>query len=94
MRIGRKRVVSLLASAQGAGRLDRANRYVYLARKIGMRLQLRLARSMKRRFCKHCYTFLIPGVNMRVRVRRGKVVIRCAACKKFTRIPFRPRSRA
>ncbi|MEW6070922.1 MAG: ribonuclease P, partial [Candidatus Thermoplasmatota archaeon] len=65
-----------------------ANRYVALARKIGMRHNIRLPAKYKRRFCKHCNYYLLPGVNARIRTRKSRVVIFCENCGKFTRIPF------
>ena len=64
-----------------------ANRYVQLARKIAMRFKIRLAKKYKRKFCKHCYTYL-AGANSRIRIQNRKVVIFCVSCKKFTRIPI------
>ena len=66
-----------------------AGRYVALARKIAMKVRLRLPLELKRRYCKHCYTLLKPGINARIRVRDGKVIISCLECKKFSRIPIR-----
>ena len=63
-----------------------ANRYVTLARKIAMKVRMRIPQVYKRRFCKHCYKYLQPGVNSRVRTRDGKVIISCFECNKFTRI--------
>ncbi|MBU0457728.1 MAG: ribonuclease P protein component 4 [Nanoarchaeota archaeon] len=63
-----------------------ANRYVTLARKIAMKVKIGIPLELKRRFCKHCYKYLMPGVNSRVRTRDGKVVISCFECKKFMRI--------
>lgn len=70
-----------------------ANRYVELARKIAMKARLRIPRELKRRFCKHCYSFLMPGTNARIRTREGKVVIYCLECKKYTRIPLNKRKK-
>jgi len=67
---------------------DRANRYVELARKIAMKVNLRLLKSQKRKFCSHCYTFLKTGVNARIRTRDKKLIIYCQKCKKYTRIPL------
>lgn len=64
-----------------------AHRYVTLARKVAMKVKLQMPRELKRKYCKHCYQFLMPGSNSRVRKRAGKVVIYCMECKKFTRIP-------
>ena len=66
-----------------------ANRYVTLARKLAMKVKAKIPTALKRRYCKHCYSYLQPGVNSRVRVRTGKVVISCLECKKFMRIPTR-----
>ncbi len=64
-----------------------AHRYVTLARKIAMKVKLRMPRELKRKYCKHCYKFLMPGANARIRTRDGKVIISCLECKKFMRIP-------
>jgi ribonuclease P protein subunit RPR2 len=66
-----------------------SNRYVTLARKLAMKVKIRMPKEHKRKFCKHCYKFLMPGKNSRIRTRDGKVIISCFECKKFTRIPVR-----
>lgn len=66
-----------------------AGRYVTLARKIAMKVRLHFPLELKRRYCKHCYSFLKPGINARIRIRGGKVIISCWECKKFSRIPIR-----
>ena len=66
-----------------------ANRYITLARKVAMKVKIRIPLELKRKFCKHCYKFLMPGINSRVRTRDGKVIISCFECKKFTRIPVK-----
>lgn len=66
-----------------------ANRYVALARTISMKIKVKIPVELKRRFCKHCYHYLRPGANCRVRTRKGKVVISCLECKKVMRIPLR-----
>ena len=68
---------------------DLAHRYVTLARKIAMKIKVKIPAEFRRRFCKHCYCYLQPGVNSRVRTRAGKVVISCLECKKFMRVPLR-----
>lgn len=64
---------------------ERADRYVQLARKIAMKINLRIPRELKRRFCKHCNCYLKPGINCRVRTKNKKVVYYCKNCKKFMR---------
>lgn len=64
----------------------RANRYVELARKIAMKVNLKLTKTQKRKFCKHCYSYLKPGVNSITRITNHKLVTYCKECKKYTRI--------
>lgn len=66
-----------------------ANRYVDLARKIAMKVNLRIPRNLKRKFCKHCYSYLKPGINSRTRIHKNKIIIYCKNCKKYTRIPLK-----
>ena len=89
--IAQERVSTLFEEAEKAFSKDktRAHHYVDLARKIAMKVKLRIPMELKRRFCKHCYSYLQPGVNARVRTRAGKVIISCLGCKKFMRIPIR-----
>ncbi|BBL69105.1 ribonuclease P protein component 4 [Methanoculleus chikugoensis] len=69
-----------------------SNRCVELARRIGMRHRVRIERPLKRRFCRRCYTYLVPGSNARVRVHRGRVVVTCLSCGHRSRFPVgRPR---
>ena len=89
--IAKERVRRLfeLATTMFPKRKDLANRYVDLARKISMKVRMRIPPEFKRRFCKHCYKYLQPGINARVRTREGKVIISCLECKEFMRIPFK-----
>ena len=73
------------------GRLELADRYVFLARKIGMRYLVRIPGEFKRCFCKHCYAYLLPGVSCRVRIHRGRVVMYCFRCNRFMRMPLTER---
>lgn len=65
-----------------------ANRYVTLARKLAMKYKIRIPSELRRKFCKHCYKYLRPGVNLRTRTREGKLVYYCLECKKFWRKPI------
>ena len=74
-----------------AHRLSRANRYVELARKIGMRYNVRIPRHNKRKFCKHCHAFLLPSINSSVRLRGRTVTVHCRSCGRYTRMPYKNR---
>ena len=86
--IAKERVEILFGQAQEVFSTNKglANRYVNLARKIAMKVRIRIPKELKRKYCKHCYKFLMPGKNSRVRTREGKVIISCLECKKFMRI--------
>ena len=66
-----------------------ADRYVDLARKTAMKFKVKLKSAYRRKFCKHCYKYLMPGVNARVRTQSGKLVYSCFSCKKFTRFTIK-----
>jgi len=66
-----------------------ADRYVYLARKIAMKFKVRIPRELKRKFCKHCYKYIVPNVNCRVRLHNGHLVYYCLECKKYTRFRYK-----
>lgn len=86
----KKKIDELFTYAESAFSSDKelANRYVKIARKIAMKVNLRTPSRLKRKFCKHCYSFLMPGVNCRVRTRENKVIYYCLECKKYMRLPF------
>jgi len=71
-----------------------AQRYVEIARKIAMRTRLRLPKEYRRMVCRHCKSFILPGVNCRVRIQpkmEPHIVITCLNCGKHMRIPLRDR---
>ncbi|MBM3229991.1 ribonuclease P [Candidatus Parvarchaeota archaeon] len=65
-----------------------SDRYVFLARKIAMKFRIRLPAELKRKFCRHCHSFLMPGRNCRIRAHQGKMVYYCLNCKKHMRFPY------
>ncbi|RLI96811.1 MAG: ribonuclease P [Candidatus Aenigmatarchaeota archaeon] len=90
-KIARERIAILFKEAEKqakAGNLDLSNRYVQLARKIGMRYQIKIAKPLKRKFCKYCYSYLYPGLTCSQRVKDKSIIIKCFSCKKIIRYPF------
>jgi ribonuclease P protein subunit RPR2 len=65
-----------------------SNRYVLLAKKISMRHRIRIPQALKRRICKECGAFLVPGSNCRIRIKDDKVMTTCLKCGMIMRIPF------
>jgi ribonuclease P protein subunit RPR2 len=88
-KIALERIEVLFKQASDMFREDSklADRYVYLARKIAMKYKVKIRAELKRRFCKHCYAYLVPGANCRVRMQKGRVVYYCMRCRRFMRFP-------
>jgi ribonuclease P protein subunit RPR2 len=90
--IANKRINKLFSMAEQralSGNFSLADRYVEIARKISMKNLVPIPKDLKRRFCKHCYSYLLPDSNCRFRIHRGKLVVHCYNCKKYTRIPLK-----
>lgn len=69
-----------------------AQRYVGMARKIAMAVKLPLKPELRRQVCRHCKSFILPGVNCRVRVRSEReshVVVTCLNCGGTMRMPLK-----
>ena len=90
-KIARERIRILFQRAEEVVSNDPelANRYVFLARRIAMRHRIRIPRDLRRRFCRYCYAYLVPGMNARARIHRGKVVVTCRICGRQRRYPLR-----
>ena len=88
--LARERIVNLFQKAEDVYREDKAlaNRYVEIARKIAMKAQAGIPSNLKKKFCRKCYVYLVPGANCRVRIRNKKLVYYCMQCKNYTRFPY------
>ena len=62
-----------------------SNRYVELARKAAMKVNLRIPKEFKRKFCENCYNYLVPGKNVRIRLHKSKIIYYCFNCRKYMR---------
>ena len=90
--IAKKRIINLFNLADEkalSGDINLANRYIEIARRISMRNLVRIPSDKKRKFCKHCYSYLLPDLNCRIRIHNKRVIIYCKNCNKFTRIPLK-----
>ncbi|HYZ50213.1 MAG TPA: RNase P subunit [Nitrososphaeraceae archaeon] len=62
---------------------DLADRNAYIAKKIAMRLRLRLPYEYRQLYCKGCKKFITPGKYSRIRIGRSRVSsirITCLKC--------------
>ncbi len=88
-RIAKERIERLFEEAEKefSKHPERSHRYVELARKIAMKTKTRM-NEYKTKFCKHCYKYLKPGVNCRVRTKNRKMVYYCLNCKRYTKFSY------
>jgi ribonuclease P protein subunit RPR2 len=73
-----------------------AQRYVELARKLSMRYKVKIPVEFKRRICKHCKRFILPGYTCRIRIQQKRephVVMTCLICGEHMRIPLRKKAK-
>lgn len=65
-----------------------AQRYARIARRIAMSARVRLPKEYRRQVCRYCKSFILPGVNCRVRIKQRRephAVITCLNCGKQMR---------
>lgn len=89
--IALERVKTLFQQAEANFSLDSklSDRYVELARKIVMKCRIRMPSEFKRRYCKHCYSYLMPSKNCRIRTKDGMLIVYCLNCKKFNKFKYK-----
>ena len=83
VRIARDRVSTLFALATDeatGGHSELADRYVVLARRIGMRYNVRLPTAYRDVYCRGCSAYWIEGRTVRTRLRSGHRVRTCLRC--------------
>lgn len=71
-------------------RKELADRYVELARDIGMKYNVSIPTELRKRFCDNCHSYLKPGMNCRVRInsRKSTVNYTCGECGHVNRHGF------
>jgi len=92
-RIAKERIEILLALAEKEFKKnsERSKRYVELARKIGLRYNVRLTKNQKNKFCKKCFSLMVPGATSVVRLddKTKTIIIRCKKCNTIYRKPYK-----
>jgi ribonuclease P protein subunit RPR2 len=92
VRIARDRVSILFALAESeatTGHPELADRYVRLARRIGMRYNVRLLAEYREVYCRECSSFWVEGRTVRTRLRSGHRVRTCLRCGRERRTRIR-----
>jgi ribonuclease P protein subunit RPR2 len=83
VRIARERVADLFALAERearGGHPELADRYVSLARRVGMRYNVRLRQEYRELYCRSCSAYWVEGRTVRTRLRSGYRVRTCLRC--------------
>lgn len=88
--IALERIIYLFSEASNVYAIDSglSDRYASLAQKVGMRYRVSIPSELKRKVCKKCNHFLVPGGNCRVRLSNGSVIVTCINCGSIKRYPF------
>ncbi|MDI6736986.1 MAG: ribonuclease P protein component 4 [Nanoarchaeota archaeon] len=88
--IAKERIEKLFSEAEAVFNKEPklAKRYVELARKISTRTNTRIPFALKRKFCKKCNAFLVPGKNARIRTKNKAIIIACLECSALSKLPF------
>ncbi len=91
--IAKNRIYNLFKKSHEIYKTDMklANRYVELARKIAMKTQTSIPSNLKKKFCKKCKSYLVPGLNCRISIRNKKIIYYCKECKNYMRYPYKPK---
>ena len=95
--LARQRVELLMESALKWARkdLNLAKKQAALARKMAMKYRIRLPFKYRMLFCKGCKTFIVPGINARVRISGSSyraLTITCLECGHIYRKLIKPRA--
>jgi len=88
LRIAKERILILFEQAEL--RPKKADRYVYLARKIAMKYNLSIPPKLKRKFCHKCYHFFHGAQDYSVRTnpKNKAVEYKCKKCGGITRYGY------
>jgi ribonuclease P protein subunit RPR2 len=94
-RIARERIEKLFTLAEKTalgGDRERSRKYVLLARRLGMKLDIPVGH--RKQFCRECSSYLLPGRNCRVRISGKRLAITCLECGKISRFPLSRRQKS
>ncbi len=87
VKLAKERIAILFEMAEGKVKSDPklASRYAELARKIGMRYNVRIPPHLRKRICKACKSYMHPGITASQKTEKGWLIITCKACGKKNR---------
>lgn len=95
-KIASERIQELISLAEQSaldGDTEHASRYAFLARKIGMRYNVKMPRGHKLAICRKCGTYIMSSRTARFRMSGKRLTRQCLKCGAYYRIPLRERAR-
>ncbi len=93
--IARDRIADLFGLADAemlAGHSTLADRYIVLARRIGMRYNVRMLPEYRDLYCRRCSSYWVEGRTVRTRLRGGRRIQSCLRCGHQRRVLIRFRT--
>lgn len=81
-KIAAERINILLSEAQKSfsAHPERSHRYAELVHKLKLKYKVKLAPEIKRRLCKKCHKFMVPGKNCSIRIHNSRIIYTCKEC--------------
>ena len=68
---------------------ERSHRYAELAHKLKLKYKIKLEPEVKRRLCKKCHKFMVPGKNCKIRIHSSRLIYTCGECGAVRRFGFK-----
>ena len=97
IRAAHERIQDLFSLAENEVRRSPDNlsrRYVQLARRIGMRYNVRLLREYRDVYCRGCSAYWVEGRSVRTRLRGGRRTQTCLQCGRVRRVAIKHPAKA
>ncbi len=95
LQIANERIQILFSRAEEEFALhpELSNRYVEISRDIAKKFNIHIPVELRRKFCKKCGSYLVPGKNLTVRILSDekKVARICGVCGNVQKIPYTAR---
>ena len=68
---------------------ERSHRYSEMAYKLKLKYNIKLSSELKRRLCKKCRKFMVPGKTCRIRIHNSRLIYTCLECNSIRRFPLK-----
>jgi len=73
---------------------ERSHRYAELASRIWLKYKISLQPEVKRRLCRKCRKFMVPGKTCKIRIHQSRVIYTCTLCGNIQRFPLKQKNKS